>query len=252
MTGEMAPPAIYSGYFHTELRKKPEIFLWGNQSRALEAHNLQENSGLKVFKLSYGSLRPPIDRPHTRAWVQSETRTDAHSGRGGDWEKCSFIRVPGNHICGACVHVYIMIIESQLTTLPRSNSPSLFISLSSWGCVVEASWIAASLNSSPSLPTLPPPTHCHIKPDLQKLTAGSLRVCVVALAKWQRGDTWEGDGERKARLQLREEMVKNTWVDSVHADGGRQGKKRGGASRKESSWREGWYKAEIWTPAKLL
>lgn len=40
----------------------------------------------------------------------------------------SFFSVSGNHICGACVHVYIMIIESRLTTLPRSNSlsPSFF------------------------------------------------------------------------------------------------------------------------------
>lgn len=60
----------------------------------------------------------------TCVWVQSETYTDVHVGRGGDWEKWSFISVPGNHICGACVRVYIMIIESQLTTLLHSNSLS--------------------------------------------------------------------------------------------------------------------------------
>lgn len=60
----------------------------------------------------------------TRVWIQSETYTDVHVGRGGDWEKWSFISVPGNHICGACVRVYTMIIESQLTTLLHSNSLS--------------------------------------------------------------------------------------------------------------------------------
>lgn len=120
-----------------------------------------------------------------RIWVQSETYTEAHVGCGGDWEKWSFISVPGTHICGACVHVYIMIIESQLATLHRFNS----LSLSSWSCVVEDSWTMASLNSPPpSLPTLHPshllshqtwPSETDCRP--------ALSVC-CGFGKWQRGD----------------------------------------------------------------
>lgn len=101
----------------------------------------------------------------------------------------------GNHICGCCIHVYITMIESQLTTLLHS-SLSLSLSVSSWHCVVEDSWITAR-KQFPLSSTLPSPPCSHIKPDLQKLTAGPLQACVAVLA----------NGKKR---QCRREMVIGT------------------------------------------
>lgn len=88
----------------------------------------------------------------------------------------------------------------------------------------------------------PPPSHLlsHQTWPSETDCRPALSVC-CGFGKWQRGDMKEGDGERKAQIQLRGKMVKKTWFDSIHADVGRQrrGQRRGGEElqrRAVQSW----------------